>query len=546
VFTDVDCPWCRKFHTESVPELNKKGVEVRYLAYPRQGLQSEAFTKMVSAWCSADRNDAINKLKRGETIPPKSCNNPIAREYQLGQQIGVTGTPTIVLEDGELEPGFVSAGELAQRLGVGGRQLRRLFQKHLGTSPIAVAQTRRLLFAKKLVHETSMPMVEIACAAGFGSLRRFNDAFRRLYGRPPSELRRPSAKPRAARGARAARGGAITLSLSYVPPYDWEAIRRFFAARAIPGVEVASDSRYARTIELDGARGTIVVSPSTTKKNALTATIRFPVVSALPAIVARLRRMFDLDADVRMIHATLGQDALLAGLIGERPGLRVPGAWDPFELAVRAILGQQITVAAARGLAAKLVATYGHALDAEASAEGLTHVFPSARRLAKVDSARLGMPRARASALAACAWIVAKEPRLFDPTRSRDETLATLRALPGIGEWTAQYIALRALRDPDAFPASDIGILRGAAENGVRPTPAALLARAEAWRPWRAYAAQHLWCREQSLTRGEMSSVSAQRSGSRNHARPPCNVLSLKRPTETPCVLVREHSLSSS
>jgi AraC family transcriptional regulator of adaptative response / DNA-3-methyladenine glycosylase II len=400
----------------------------------------------------------------------------------------------MLIAEGALDGEESDVEALAQRLGVGGRQLRRLFQKHLGTSPIAVAQTRRLLFAKKLLHETSMPMVEIARAAGFGSLRRYNDTFRGLYGRPPSELRRRRAR------SQAASDGAITLSLSYVPPYDWAAMQRFFAARAIPGLEVVEDSRYARTIEIDGACGTISVSPSAKKKNALTVTIRFPSVTALPAIVGRARRMFDLDADVRMIHAALEQDPLLARLIARRPGLRVPGTWDPFELAVRAILGQQITVGAARGLAAKLVATYGRALDPEAGADRLTHAFPHPATLAAADLAHLGMPRARASTVSGCARAVAADPRLFDPTRSIDETLATLRALPGIGEWTAQYIALRALRDPDAFPATDVGILRGAAEGGARPTPLALLARAEAWRPWRAYAAQHLWCAEATVS----------------------------------------------
>jgi AraC family transcriptional regulator of adaptative response / DNA-3-methyladenine glycosylase II len=393
----------------------------------------------------------------------------------------------MLIAEGALDGDDADMEALAQRLGVGARQLRRLFQKHLGTSPIAVAQTRRFLFAKKLVHETAMPMAEVAHAAGFGSLRRFNDTFLRLYGRPPSELRRRRGP------AQSASEGAIVLSLSYVPPYDWEAMLAFFAGRAIPGVETTSGGRYTRAIELDGARGTIAVSPSAKKANALTATIRFPIVTALPTIVARVRRMFDLDADVRVIHGSLGQDPLMARLIAERPGLRVPGAWDPFELAVRAILGQQITVVAARGLAGKLVAAHGRAMGSDTTTEGLTHVFPSAADLADADLARLGMPRARAAALSSCARVFAEEPRLFDSMRSHAETLAALRAVPGIGEWTAQYIALRALRDPDAFPATDVGILRGASENGVRPTAAALLVRAEAWRPWRAYAAQHLW-----------------------------------------------------
>jgi AraC family transcriptional regulator, regulatory protein of adaptative response / DNA-3-methyladenine glycosylase II len=398
----------------------------------------------------------------------------------------------MLIAEGALDGEGADVEALAQRLGVGGRQLRRLFQQHLGTSPIAVAQTRRLLFAKKLVHETALPMAQIASAAGFGSLRRYNDTFRRLYGRPPSELRRHRGRAQGASGAT----GAITLSLSYVPPYDWPAMQQFFAARAIPGVEIVENDRYARAFELDGSRGTISVTPSTKKDNALSLTIRFPAVSTLPAIVARVRRMFDLDADVRMIHATLRQDRLLARLVDARPGLRVPGAWDPFELLVRAILGQQVTVSAARGLAARLVATCGDALDMDARTDGLTHVFPRAAGIARADLSGLGIPRARMATLLACARVVAGDPRLFDPTRSVEETLAILHALPGIGEWTAQYVALRALRDPDAFPASDVGIRRGAAEDDVRPTAAAMLSRAEGWRPWRGYAAQYLWFRD--------------------------------------------------
>jgi AraC family transcriptional regulator of adaptative response / DNA-3-methyladenine glycosylase II len=393
----------------------------------------------------------------------------------------------LLIGEGALDGGEADVEALAERLGIGGRQLRRLFQKHLGTSPIAVAQTRRLLFAKKLVHETSMPMAEVALAAGFGSLRRFNDTFRRACGRAPSELRRRRTEP-----ARA--DDAITLSLAFVPPYDWSEMRRFFSARAIPGVEVVEGERYARTIELDGARGTIAVSPSPRREHALALTIRFPNVAALPTIVSRVRRMFDLDADLGTIHAVLGHDPLLARLVEQRPGLRVPGAWDPFELAVRAILGQQVSVSAARGLAARLVAQRGVPLATDLGEVGLTHLFPRPAALAKADLAGLGMPGARATALVACARVVAETPGLFDATRAFEETLDVLHAVPGIGTWTLDYIALRALRDPDAFPASDLGLLRGARTNGVRPTPAALLARAESWRPWRAYAAQHLWC----------------------------------------------------
>lgn len=404
------------------------------------------------------------------------------------------GTSTTVaralalIGEGALDGDETDVDRLALRLGIGERQLRRLFRQHLGASPIAVAQTRRVLFAKQLIHETRMSMTAIADAAGFGSVRRFNATFRGLYGRPPSELRRLAADGGAAREAVA----AITLRLSYVPPYDWEAMVGFLAGRAIAGVEVVEPRCYRRTIGIDGAYGTIEVAPIA-GRHALAATIRFPHVRALPTIVGRVRRVFDLGADVAAIDAQLAHDPHLARLIAARPGLRVPGAWDGFELAVRAVLGQQITVGAARKLAGKLVAAHGDALPAGLASPGLTHVFPAPARLASAPLATLGMPRARAATLAALATNADADPRLFERARGLDDAVARLRALPGIGEWTAQYIAMRALREPDAFPASDVGLQRVMAEDGVRPSAVALADRAEAWRPWRAYAAQHLW-----------------------------------------------------
>lgn len=388
--------------------------------------------------------------------------------------------------------GDASVEQLAQRLGLGERQLRRLFAQHLGASPLAVAQSRRVLLAKQLLHETRMSMTAIAAAAGFGSVRRFNHTFRSMYGRPPSSLRRA---PRSAEGARALRSGTargISVTLAYAPPYAFEGMLEFFAARAIAGVERVEAGCYARTIALGGVHGTVTVTPLA-RRPALLATIDFPDVRALPLILARLRRQFDLGHDASAIHTQLAADPLLARLCAERPGLRVPGAWDPFELAVRAVLGQQITVGAARKLAAKLVAAYGEPL-ARAAGAGLERVFPEPARMAQVDSAVLGMPRARAATLRALAAAALTDPRLLLPEGELADKIARLRALPGIGEWSAQYIALRALHEPDAFPASDIGLLRAIERcAGARPTPAELLARAEAWRPWRAHAAQHLW-----------------------------------------------------
>jgi AraC family transcriptional regulator of adaptative response / DNA-3-methyladenine glycosylase II len=235
--------------------------------------------------------------------------------------------------------------------------------------------------------------------------------------------------------------------------------------------------------------------------------MRFPKISALPAVIARVRRVFDLAADPVAISEHLARDPDLAALVARRPGLRAPGAWDGFELAIRAILGQQITVVAARGLAAKLVDAYGEPLPEKLASEGVTHVFPTPQRLIGADFAALGMPRSRAAALTAMTDAVAADPLIFGPKRSLEEAIGALKALPGIGEWTAQYIAMRELREPDAFPAADVGLMRALADgSGKRPTPAELSARAEAWRPWRAYAALHLWSSEaQPLQPKEMS-----------------------------------------
>lgn len=401
-----------------------------------------------------------------------------------------------LIAEGALDGGSVD--QLAGRVGIGERQLRRLFQQHLGASPNAVAQNRRTLFAKQLITDTSLPMAEIALAAGFGSIRRFNATFQQLYGRPPSRLRR-------ARGG--AMGEAVVLRLGYRPPYDWAGIAGFLGARAIPGVELVRDGSYARSITLGGASGSISVRPAPRGEAALIATIRFPDLAALPAIVARIRRIFDLGANPALIGEHLGADPHLARLVAARPGLRVPGAWDGFELAVRAILGQQITVAGATKLAGKLVARYGTPLAEPA--DGLSHVFPPPERIAEADPAlELGMPRSRGAALSRMARAAADDPQLFDPGRDLDEAIARLVALPGIGEWTAQYIAMRALREPDAFPAADIGLMRAMATEAGRPTAKELLAHAAAWRPWRAYAALHLWASD-PLTPGQGKALDA-------------------------------------
>ena len=407
----------------------------------------------------------------------------------LGSWRGTSNTVSralALIESGALDGGDVEA--LAERLGVGERQLRRLFQQHLGASPVAVAQTRRVLLAKQLIHETRMPMAEVALAAGFGSVRRFNETFQQLFDRPPAKLRRLGGAEIAA-----GQGGAVAIQLAYRPPYDWEAMIAFLAARAIPGVESVRNGRYARTLAVGEARGVVMIEPG--EGASLRVTLRFAKVQAWPAVLARVRRVFDLAADPAVIAVHLSEDPDLAPMVAARPGLRAPGAWDGFELAVRAVLGQQITVHAARMLAGKIAASYGSPLEDEAAnALGLTCFFPTPEQLALADVETLAMPRARGRALVGLAGAAATDPDLFGARRSLDEAVAALRALPGIGEWTAQYIAMRALREPDAFPSADIGLMRALeTPDGRRPTAAELLARAERWRPWRAYAASHLW-----------------------------------------------------
>jgi AraC family transcriptional regulator, regulatory protein of adaptative response / DNA-3-methyladenine glycosylase II len=390
-----------------------------------------------------------------------------------------------LIEAGGLDEADVEG--LANRLGVGARQLRRLFHQHVGASPIAVAQTRRILLAKQLIHETRLPMAEVALASGFNSVRRFNETFLQMFGRPPATLRRI----RSDQTRREA--GALSIRLSYRPPYDWDAMLSFLGQRAIPGVETISGTTYRRTIAIGGHFGVIGVAPA--DKNRVDVSLRFPDMAALPQIIARVRRVFDLAADPDTIGAHLALDPVLAPLVRLRPGLRVPGAWDGFELAVRAIFGQQITVPAATRLLGRLVEVHGTPLPAMAGdGEGLSHLFPSPARLAKADLATLGMPNARAMAVTSLAQAISADPMIFSRSASLEQTIAKLRSLPGIGEWTAQYIAMRELREPDAFPAADIGLMRAmASADGRRPSPSELLARAESWRPWRAYAALHLW-----------------------------------------------------
>ncbi len=393
------------------------------------------------------------------------------------------GTPNTVsralrlLNEQGLEEGGVEV--LADRLGIGARHLRRLFLKHLGASPRAVAQTRRLHFAKKLIDETALPMAEIALAAGFGCVRRFNASIQETYHRTPSQIRA------LARQAEVQAEHQYLFRLRYRPPYHWEGMLQFLAARATPGVEAVKDGRYLRTFSLGGRQGQFEITHDP-DQHALHAQVQFADPTALFVIIERIRAMFDLNSDWLAIARNLQSDTLLAAQVKAEPGLRVPGSWDPFELTVRAIVGQQISVPAATNIAGQLARGLGRPL---AQANGLTHVFPTPEELADARREQLPLPAKRAETIRLLARAVCEKRVNFEEAWDVQEFVENLTEIPGIGKWTAQYVALRALGEPDAFPAGDLGLQR---RLGVK-NAAELERRSEVWRPWRAYAAVYLW-----------------------------------------------------
>ena len=384
-----------------------------------------------------------------------------------------------LIEDRALDADSLEA--VAARLGITDRHLRRAFGAEFGVSPVEFAQTQRLLLAKRLLTDTALPVTEIAFASGFGSLRRFNALFKQRYRLQPGQLRRHM------RGAAAPAADALNFELSFRPPYDWPAVSAFLGARAIAGVEALEDGRYRRTVrvaqESKEHLGWIEISLSP-KKPALRVAVSASLARVLPPVLSRVKALMDLACNPTEVAQALGD------LAKHHPGMRVPGAFDGFEVAVRAILGQQVTVAAARTIAGRFAAALGDPIDTPFGA--LTTVFPTAARVADTAPgriARLGMPGARARTVVALARAVADGGLVLMPNADIDATLERLRALPGVGEWTAQVIAMRSLAWPDAFPHTDLGVMKALGETDARR----VLAVGEAWRPWRAYAVMHLW-----------------------------------------------------
>ncbi len=372
---------------------------------------------------------------------------------------------------------------LSRKLGIGERHLSRLFVRHLGTSPIAIAQTRRVHFGKRLIEESTLPMARIALTAGFSSVRRFNASMKKSFGLSPMEIRRRAGERLPGSSAR------LDLRLSYRPPLQWRSLLAFLGQRATPGVETIRGTVYRRTVRIDGETGIIEVRPFDHRSVSLR--ITGSLSRCVLAIAEKVRDLFDLRADPHTIGTDLMTSGRLKRLIGRRPIPRVPGAWDGFELAVRAILGQQVSVKAATTIAGRLAARYGEPVLE--GAQGLKVLFPTPQALASDGIRGCGLPQARARAVTGLARAVSEGDLELDTYADPDEVRAKLRSIPGIGEWTAEYIVMRALSHPDAFPRGDLGLRKALSENG-RPLPAKdLSALAEEWRPWRAYAAMLLW-----------------------------------------------------
>lgn len=384
------------------------------------------------------------------------------------------------IEAGALNDG-ATLEDLAASLGLSTRQLRRSVRSELGVTPVELAQTNRLLLAKRLIAETNLPMAQVAFSAGFESVRRFNALFRSRYRLTPRLMRRSS--------PRSLTADSLRLTLSYRPPLDWDAALRFLALRAIPGVECVEGSAYRRTVRIGERRGWLSVAPFEGRP-VVVVELSAELAPALPSILGRLRSLFDLDARPDVVAGHLAQDPRLAPLVERRPGLRVPGAFDAFELAMRAVLGQQVSDRGASTLAGRFAHRFGEAI--ETPHPGLTRLAPTAETLSSArcaSLAALGVPAARAECLRNLARVVARGEIDFESGSHPATTVAKLVELPGIGPWTAEYVAMRALRWPDAFPTGDLVLLNAAGLKSAR----ALQEAAERWRPWRSYAAMHLW-----------------------------------------------------
>ncbi len=395
----------------------------------------------------------------------------------------VVGRAMRLIADGLVDREGV--GGLATRLNYSERQINRLLTAELGAGPLALARAQRAQTARTLIETTSMPITQIAFAAGFASVRQFNDTIREVYASSPTELR-GTRQPSAA-------GGTLSLRLAYRAPFHTESIFSFLGDRAVPGIEMWDGATYRRSLRLNHGNAVVAVSSGATAPgpNAVMCTLHLDNVADAQAAVQRCRRMFDLDADPDTVETHFADDPILTPLVRKRSGLRSPGHPDGVELLTRAVLGQQVSVKGARTLAARLTAAIGEPLSAPV--DGITHVFPSAAAIAGCATSDFAMPAARARALINACEQLASGNIVIDAGSDRDEIAILLESLPGIGPWTASYVALRALGDPDVFLPTDVGVRNALRAFGVDSSPKAAARLAESWRPWRSYALHHLW-----------------------------------------------------
>lgn len=429
--------------------------------------------------------------------PCLRCRPELA-PYALQQNLAYAVWQKIA--SGELNHSSDAGGleSLSEAVGLSSRQLRRVLIQQFGVSPVELAQTQRLLFAKKLLQETNLPMTELAYAAGFGSVRRFNALFLSRYGLAPSDIRRTAEEKSNASS------DTLNLRLAYRPPYDWRTMLDYLAMRAIPGVEAVDASHhpssYVRSVRIGAMKGWLRVT-RLPAKHLLQLEMTQTLSPVLMQLVSRVRKQFDLDANPAMIETHLQSDPVLAKSMLGRQGVRITGAFDVFEIAIRAVLGQQISVAGATTLSGRLVQRLGEPINT--SIAEISHHFPQAKLLASLepaDIAQIGLPQKRAETIRNLAQFAMHDGFSIKPGATLDDAIAQLKTVSGIGDWTAQYIALRALGFPDAFPAGDLGLQKTMAKNGAMSTLASAHLtekqteqHASAWSPWRGYAAFILW-----------------------------------------------------
>jgi len=411
-----------------------------------------------------------------------------------------------LISEGALDGGNLE--QLAERVGIGSRHLRRLFQRHLGASPLKIARSHRVLVARNLIVETRVPVAEIASGTGFRSIRQFNHSVRTAFGQSPTALRRLHGTA-ALRDPRA----GIVVHLPYRPPFDWPSLIQFFKSRAAPRVESVEDEIYRRTVEIGGTAGAIEVWHEASHAR-LCMRVLLPGCDCLMQVVQRARRLFDLGADTLHIGSYLARDPRMAGIVLQRPGLRVPGAWNGFEVAVLTVLGQNLTSVGAPHEIGSLIKTFGRPL--EVPLPGLTHVFPRPEILADANLEAIGVPVRQAKAIGALARAVCAGTLTFDSVKGERDAASQLRLLPGMEEEDAVYIAMRALGDPDAFSCTSLAFRRALASRRNPVSAEEVMRIFEAYRPWRAYAAMHYWTPMQPPVRRVAPSIDARENRTRS------------------------------